>query len=425
MRYFEKIGKKEIIGIPDKSVKTPLPSALPTTTWEFVIQRHVADKAGEHFDLRLGPGFSWAGRRLPEPGGKELFIRQPDHSPDYFDFEGKIEEGYGKGTVSQEARGKVEVVKSEPTKVTFHFYDGTKTVKYTLLNLSGDDWLLINHTNVSKEIQKLMPEPLKYKSGVVEGGVETPKIDGASSVLILRSNKIPQVFSRRTSKRTGDLIEYTPKIPSLYSTLSPKELGTTVLRTEVYGVTPDYKELPNRALSGILNAGVLKSREMQKSVGSPLRLAAYDVVRYKGKNVSNLPFEEKQLIIKNIRTKFPYIDIPSEVAEKVNFKEGKVVWKDNIPYKVKNIEDYDVTVKNIFPSTNISRAGGFEYSIDSDSNTIVGKVGTGFTHKELKDMKRYPEKYIGRVAKLIAQEQHPSGALRAPSFKGWHVDKNL
>jgi hypothetical protein len=53
---------------------------------------------------------------------------------------------------------------------------------------------------------------------------------------------------------------------------------------------------------------------------------------------------------------------------------------------------------------------------------VVGKTGTGFSHDILKDMLKNPDAYIGRTAKVEAQEQFPSGALRAPSFHSMHQD---
>lgn len=426
MRYFEK--ESAVLGIPDRAVFGTPPPLSTVQKWQLSIQKHDV-KSGTHYDLRLAPpggaALSWAGRYLPAPGGKELFVQQADHSPEYMDFSGKIEKGYGVGSVSVERRGEVEVLNSSPDKITFYFYPGHGVEKYTLLRMSGKEWLFINHT-VSKEHEDLIPVPLKYKDKYVEreGDIKTPKIDGASSVLILRPDKTPAVFSKRTSKRNNQRIEYTPKLPQLLNVRSPKSLGTTVLRAEVYGLTPDNKELPNRILGGILNSGVWKSRELQQQLGANLRLAAFDVVRYQGKDVSTLPYEKKLLLIKQIRSNFPYIDIPSEVGQTVDFKEGKVIWQSGVPYRVKNKQDYDVYVRNIFPSTHEGRAGGFDYSF-TPRGPIAGRVGTGFTHLELKDMYKNPNKYKGMVARVESQQQHPSGALRAPAFKDWHLDKNI
>lgn len=431
--YIEKISSS-IIGIPEWGAKASIPTISNKQQWEFVIQEHHALKAGRHFDIRLGApngvGYSWATREIPAVGQRTLAKRQNDHDIKYFDFTGNIPKGYGAGDVYTYMREKAEVVESSPSKITFYVYPGAQIMKFSLVNLGGDDWLFVNHT-VSKDLYRLAsPAPLKYKTKYVphEGDISTPKIDGASSVTVLKPGKFPVVYSRRISKRNALPIEYTPKIPDLMTTKPPKGLGTTVLRTEVFATTPDNQEIPNRVLGGILNAGVWKSREMQKRDRTPLRLAAFDIVKYKGRDVSKLPYERKQELIKQVRTKFPFIEIPDEVAQKTTFKEGYVVWpQNNGPIKVKNRPDYDVYVKNIFPAEltkgGTPRAGGIEYSL-SPRGPIVGRTGTGWKINELEDMYNNPDKYVGRVAKVFALGQHPSGALRAPAFEQWHWEKS-
>lgn len=419
-------------GLPNKDQVGLLPNFSSPRKWEFVIQDHRAEKAGRHFDFRLGPkggkGFSWVIKSIPASGEKVLAIRQPDHAISYFDFQGKIKKGYGKGIVNTHSRSTVEIIDSTPNKITFYDYSKPQIQKMTLIKMGGKNWLLTNHT-ISKSIkEQLNISPLKYKDQSKTykkkpGDVLIPKIDGASSIAILKPGKLPVVFgSKRVSKKTGESIEYTPKLPGFLSTRVPKSLGLTILRGEVYGVTPEGEELPNRVLSGILNSKVEKSRRLQKDLRSPLRLAGYDVVKYKGKDYTNKTIAEKLKAISSISKIFPLIQDPLDIQKKIQFKEGKIVWRGGIPIKVKLKKDFDVYVRNIFLEGKQRRAGGIEYS-HTVKGPVVGKVGTGWTHKELQSMKENPKSYIGRVAKIYSQEKLPSGALRAPSFNTWHLDK--
>jgi hypothetical protein len=120
---------------------------IPTTKdekWQYVIQNHNADRAGQHYDVRLASptinrGYSWAGRYLPKDVGEtRLFIRQPDHNVSYFDFSGTLH-GYGAGTVALDTRGEAYVHNSSPNRISFSYADK----KYTLVDVGSNKWLFI------------------------------------------------------------------------------------------------------------------------------------------------------------------------------------------------------------------------------------------------------------------------------------------
>src|SRR5579872_1053277 len=107
---------RQATGIPDRDVYgDPTTNGLtPGQLVDWVVQRHLARRAGEHYDVRLGTPetglYSWAARKgLPAPGQKHLAVQQPIHSHGYKDFQGEIPSGYGAGSVKKHQAGNILV----------------------------------------------------------------------------------------------------------------------------------------------------------------------------------------------------------------------------------------------------------------------------------------------------------------------------
>ena len=90
----------------------------------YTIHDHIALKAGPHHDLRLQmPNDTVRSFAVPKgvpkiTGVKRLAIEGPIHKLEDLDFEGEIEEGYGKGVMSITSQGTLALHYVSPKKLS-------------------------------------------------------------------------------------------------------------------------------------------------------------------------------------------------------------------------------------------------------------------------------------------------------------------
>lgn len=441
-------------GLPEKGKTHPI-RQVSQRKWPLGVQLHAADRAGKHFDLRIGDpetghAHSWAMRKWPGPGESALAVRQGTHTIPYMSFKGTIPAGvYGAGKVERHRLEDVEIVSANPDKIVFNAYPGRDTEEYALVKTDGNQWLLINKTPTrGKDIPEAKP---KYKQkdpeAVVFSGPEIlqEKVDGAHVVSVLKKNQPIRVFSYRPSQRSPLPINHTDRIEGMRYTKAPSALDNTIVRGEILAVGKGGKALPAHELGGLLNSSVWKSRAEQARKGARLESYIFDVVKYHGKNMENAPYEEKLKVLERVRAALPKtFKLPktafTEGQKKKLFdairsgknpstKEGVILWNPDksVPTKVKFRPDFDVRIKDVFTkpkSQARGEAGGIVYDQVDGKAVKPSRVGTGFSQAMRKALLAHPEAYKGLVLKVRAMEQHSSGALRAPASLGLHIDRN-
>lgn len=442
----------EVLGIPNPKDFGKYQTLTAGKLYDLFVQRHEAERAGPHHDLRIGDPklglLSWTlPKGLPQPGKKHLAIRQPLHEHGYGAFHGEIPEGYGKGQVESERTGQVLITKVSPAAIHLTTADKRYPERYVLLapREKTKNWLMLNVTPTEtvpyKKIRyKSIPanevEPiLKQMNESVQA-----KIDGASALISLM-DKGPEVTSYRVSKVTKNPIVHTERIFGGRPEIKlPKELQGTVLKGEVYGVDRTTgKAIPVQTLSGLLNAGLAKSLEKQRAQGTELKTMLYDIQRL-GKKPVDANYQERYELVKEITEHLPsnkfhvaeQATTPAEARslfEKIRSgkhpltHEGIVIHSDGKPIKAKFKQDTDVYLTGWRPGKGkyTGAAGSLTYALKKGEPTI-GRIGTGFTDKTRKDIAEDPEGFVGRWAKIISQSQLPSGAFRTPIFHGLHED---
>lgn len=199
--------------------------------------------------------------------------------------------------------------------------------------------------------------------------------------------------------------------------------------------------IPPQELGGILNATLANSLKAQKERNIKLRSMLYDVQQLGSRPIhpDDVPYSERMQMLRDVAKHLPeQFHVADEATDAESAKalwetiragkhpltsEGVVIHPPTgKPMKSKFTEDHDVYVKRIFPGkgkyTNVG-AGGFGYSLTPDGPE-VGEVGTGISDDLRKDLFNASDLYLGRVAKVRAQQQLPSGALRAPALIAFH-----
>lgn len=443
------------LGIPSFKNLGSLSKIKPGDVHDFIIQKHKAQRAGTHFDVRFGSPstglYSWATKKeLPQPGKPITLFQQPIHSFKYKDFEGVIPKGYGAGSVEKYKEDKVLINAVTPDAIHLTLSSKQQPERYALLKPKdgSKDWLLSKANPPDKaDAEKIKfklvekDDALKLLKGLPEGSSVQAKVDGALNFIKLLKDRA-EVLSYRTSKRTGGPILHTERFFGQVPRLDiPKHLRGSILLSEVYGVRKG-KAIQGQELGGILNSGVAKSLERQKEKGIELKAQVFDIARYSNTKVQqNLPYKEKKKMMLEIINKLPFkkkFHLPDEANTKETSQallkkiqqnkhpltsEGIIIrTPDGKRMKYKTTEEHDVYIRELFGGEGKytdKGVGGFWYSW-TPKGAVVGKVGTGLSDELRKDMYETPSRFIGRKARVRGHEKYPSGALRAPALISLH-----
>ena len=120
----------------------------------FGVQRHDADRAGLHYDLRLerkGVLKSWSIPKGMPTNKQHLAIATADHKMSWLDFEGDIPKGsYGAGNVKLDNKDTFDTISYSPKKWVFYVNGGKYKGKYTLIHWKENKWLIRRNKDQNK-----------------------------------------------------------------------------------------------------------------------------------------------------------------------------------------------------------------------------------------------------------------------------------
>jgi DNA ligase D-like protein (predicted ligase)/DNA ligase D-like protein (predicted 3'-phosphoesterase) len=442
----------------------PVPNAAPTAGNNdfFVIQEHHARRL--HYDFRLernGVLVSWAvPKNLPDsPSVNHLAVHTEDHPFEYGSFEGEIPKGeYGGGKVILWDTGTYETEKFNdvppdgPAKggeviVTLH---GKKIEgRYALIQTNGKNWLA-HRMKEQQQPQAGDLAPMLATEGSVENLKATQwafegKWDGYRVIAEANRGRL----SLR-SRRGRDVTHEYPQFEALAADLADHHviLDGEAVALDDNGV-PSFSEMQNRARS------------------TRVEYWAFDILHLDGRSLLRAKYSDRRRVLEALAEAGGLIvpdPLPGDGPEALEYArkrrwEGVVAKKRDSTYQPGRrssswIKDKIWCTQEVViggwrqgEGGRSSGIGALVLGIPEDGGLhFAGRVGTGFTEKELTKLKgilkplhtdespfntRLPTQDAKGVTfvrpELVGEvrysERTSDGRLRQPSWRGLRPDK--
>ena len=419
----------------------------------FVIQEHHARRL--HYDLRLerdGVLASWAvPKNLPDtPAVNHLAVHTEDHPLEYLAFHGTIPRGeYGAGQMIVWDTGTYETEKFNDHEVIVTLHGNKIDGRYALIQTDGKNWLA-HRMKEQKRPQAGDLAPMLATEGSVERLKATQwsfegKWDGYRVLVDANRGKL-NLRSRRGRDVTG---EY-PQFESLAADLADHHviLDGEAVALDASGV-PSFSEMQNRARS------------------TRVEYWAFDILHLDGRSLVRAKYSDRRRLLEALAEGGGLIvpdqlpgDGPAamEYARKHRW-EGVIAKKRDSTYQPGRRSSS--WIKDKIWTTQEAVIGGWRQGEGGRSSGIgalmlgipedgglhfAGRVGTGFTEKELAKLKdilkpletdkspfntRLPTQDAKGVTfvrpELVGEvrysERTSDGRLRQPSWRGLRPDK--
>jgi bifunctional non-homologous end joining protein LigD len=419
----------------------------------FVIQEHHARRL--HYDLRLerdGVLASWAvPKNLPDtPAVNHLAVHTEDHPLEYLAFHGTIPRGeYGAGQMIVWDTGTYETEKFNDHEVIVTLHGNKIDGRYALIQTDGKNWLA-HRMKEQKRPQAGDLAPMLATEGSVERLKATQwsfegKWDGYRVLVDANRGKL-NLRSRRGRDVTG---EY-PQFESLAADLADHHviLDGEAVALDASGV-PSFSEMQNRARS------------------TRVEYWAFDILHLDGRSLMRAKYSDRRRLLEALAEGGGLIvpdqlpgDGPAamEYARKHRW-EGVIAKKRDSTYQPGRRSSS--WIKDKIWTTQEAVIGGWRQGEGGRSSGIgalmlgipedgglhfAGRVGTGFTEKELAKLKdilkpletdkspfntRLPTQDAKGVTfvrpELVGEvrysERTSDGRLRQPSWRGLRPDK--
>ena len=434
-------------GVHAPSEKLVAPPVSGHQTVKYVIQKHDANRAGLHYDLRFminGRGVSFAipRARLPNEDENILAILQPDHIEEYFDFEGTIPDGNkGAGTVDIVGSGQADIVESSPDKIVFEIPDGPMSGRFVLIATQGPNWIFrafppTVEAAVKPNVRLYGKRAESYREKAQRAcdgeSIYEEKVDGACTSWSIDKEGRVELTGPRISTRTGKPIRYTNKCPVIVRDLMEAGESRRSGTGEIW-----HRRGPN-FVAAILNSKPDRARAMQRKYG-PLRLKLYD-------EDNEQQYKKRRDQLKDLasesgpRVTITKARIPKSGDEAAAFAEwcrtnpdtprdGIVVKDPNgiqgeVWHKIKPSDAKDLKIVGFTEGQGKFKGSLGSIQVDHQGRTVT--LGAGWTHPEGRWIWDHRNELQGDTVKASFHERSNSSNLTFTGgrFDGFHASKS-
>ena len=419
----------------------------------FVIQEHHARRL--HYDLRLerdGVLVSWAvPKNLPDtPAVNHLAVHTEDHPLEYLMFHGTIPKGeYGAGNMIVWDTGTYETEKFNDHEVIVTLHGNKIDGRYALIQTDGKNWLA-HRMKEQQQPQAGDLAPMLATEGSVERLKSTQwsfegKWDGYRVLVDANHGRL-----NLRSRRGRDVTDEYPQFEALAADLADHHviLDGEAVALDESGV-PSFSEMQNRARS------------------TRVEYWAFDILHLDGRSLLRAKYSDRRRLLEALAEGGGLIvpdllpgDGPDamEHARKHRW-EGVIAKKRDSTYqpgrrssswikdKIWNTQEVVIGGWRQGEGGRSSGIGALMLGIPEDGGLhFAGRVGTGFTEKELAKLKdmlkplhtdespfntRLPTQDAKGVTfvrpELVGEvrysERTTDGRLRQPSWRGLRPDK--
>jgi bifunctional non-homologous end joining protein LigD len=439
----------------------------------FVIHEHDASRL--HWDLRLerdGALASWAlPKGLPDaPGENRFAAHTEDHPLEYLEFHGVIPKGnYGAGRMEIWDHGTYECLKWEPRKVEVALHGQRVDGRYALFPIdSGEqpkDWMIHRMDPPADPAREPMPTrivPMLARAGQLPA--DDPswayeiKWDGIRAIAYSQPGEL-----RLHSRSLNDITDSYPELARLGRALHSH---SAALDGEI--VAFDANARPS--FSALAQRMHVASRAQAKrlATATPVTYVIFDLLWLDGHSVMGLPYEQRRELLAALDLNGERWQTPEHVigegaalleASAEQELEGIVAKRLGSTYepgirsgawvKVKRVGRQELVVGGWMPGKGkrTDTIGALLLGVYQPDGALryVGRVGSGFSERELARLKRLlaplaresspfsagerpPREAVFCEPRLVVEVEFASwteaGSLRAPVYKGLREDKD-